>query len=99
MRNPPQKKVKSKPPSQKQQSPGIFSSLFGGVLHGFSFGAGSSIAHEMFRENQTIPQESTTKTNCKIFQSEYERFCSNYELRDEEKCQKLVEDLKMLCPP
>lgn len=99
MRNSPQKKTKSNPPSKQQYSPGIFSSLFGGVFQGFSFGAGSSIAHELFRGNPTVPVDNTKKTNCKIFQSEYERLCSNYDLRDEEKCQKLLEDLKMLCPP
>lgn len=99
MRNSPQKKKKSNLPSKQEHTPGMFSSLFGGILHGFSFGAGSSIAHEMFRGNPTVPVDNSTKTNCKIFQSEYERLCSNYEIRDEQKCQQLLEDIKSLCPP
>jgi hypothetical protein len=81
-------------------TPSFTSALFGGIFQGFSFGTGSSIAHNIFRSNNTPNNLNENKDCSKIYQ-EYETLCISIEddnLFEQRQCKELFENLKKTCP-
>jgi hypothetical protein len=75
------------------------SSLFSGVFQGFSFGAGSSIAHNIFKSpfsGASIYPENETNA-CVILQKRYIELCKVNPIMDTTKCQQLYKDLELIC--
>lgn len=94
----PQSRKPSVPSTTPQNpSPGIMPSLFSGIFQGFSFGAGSSIAHNIFRSPITI-ESSQQDQSCQVLQKQYIDTCSNVlEIEHPEKCKQMLDDLQLIC--
>jgi len=75
--HPPAPKNYPPPPNNNEKSPSVLSSIAGGLLHGFSFGAGSEIAHrtiETVSGPRTIHVENNnTELNCLQIQELYNK--------------------------
>lgn len=100
MRNQPTRKKNNQPTDfPKVSSPSLGSSLFSGVFQGFSFGTGSSIAHNIFRSPFTGAQVNPEKPSaaCQILQKEYIDLCQVNPTLDTAKCQRLFKDLQLVC--
>ena len=100
MRNQPTRKKKSNQTDfPKVPSTSLGSSLFSGVFQGFSFGAGSSIAHNIFRNPfagaQIYPEKPSAA--CQILQKEYIDLCQINPAFETTKCQQLFKDLQLVC--
>ena len=91
----------STPPPTKvpEQSPNITSSLFSGILQGFSFGTGSSIAHNLFRSPLVVSDTNTSKQTaaCDILQKQYFEMCQISPVMGASKCQSLYDDMTRIC--
>ena len=83
----PQQNTNSSLPPQN-----ISSSLFSGVLQGFSFGTGSSIAHNLFNSNPTQKKEP-----CEILKQQYFDTCNLHSMSEPNRCQQLYQDLQLIC--
>ena len=80
-------------PAPKHQN-NLGSALFSGVFQGFSFGAGNSLAHNLFK----IPPSTTNKFSpCEILKHQYFDSCNLNSMSEPNKCQQLYEDLQLIC--
>jgi len=76
------------------QTPSIGSSLLGGIFQGFSFGTGSSLAHNLFRS------DNSSNKNCQELYDNYEKLCLSQENIDpynKKQCELLFENVKRTC--
>ena len=89
------------PPMQlkKMEKPTLLGNLMGGLTHGFSFGAGSELAHQgmkkVFTQEQSNQQHSENEFQqelCKQLKNEYDKCILNAG-----ECQALNETLKNIC--
>jgi hypothetical protein len=97
-------RIKTSTPSSPGTSP-LGASLFSGIFQGFSFGAGSSIAHNIFRMPYTgagIHPSNETLSVCETLTKDYIKTCKeNIESisQDPKKCETMLKDLKLVCQP
>ena len=97
MRNKEKKQPMTKKEDNSVSTPSLTSALFGGIFQGFSFGTGSSIAHNLFRSNN-IPNNSNENKDCSQIYQEYETLCIGIEdndLFEQRQCKELFENLKI----
>ena len=91
--------------SPSQNAPPLGASLFSGIFQGFSFGAGSSIAHNIFRMPYTgasIHPSNEITSPCETLTKDYIKTCKeNTESisLDPKKCETMLKDLKLICQP
>lgn len=93
------------PTSPSQSSPPLGASLFSGIFQGFSFGAGSSIAHNIFRFPYTgasIHPSNETLSVCETLTKDYMKICKDGTESvslDPKKCETMLKDLQLVCQP
>ena len=99
MRTQPTRKKNQQSDFPKAPSTSVGSSLFSGVFQGFSFGTGSSIAHNIFRSPFADAQMNQEKPSgvCQILQKQYIELCQVNPSLDTAKCQQLFTDLELVC--
>lgn len=81
-------------PVQSIQTPSLGSTFLGGIFQGFSFGTGSSLAHNLFRSG------SSPNKNCQELYNNYEKLClseENMDPYDKKQCELLFENVKRTC--
>lgn len=97
----PVKKEEFKPNQPTNLNPLLGSNLLGGVLQGFSFGSGSSIAHNIFGSKPQIIDKEEEKKKCKFLLENYNRVCSINNFLDHETegetCRKLYKEIDDIC--
>ena len=94
----PQRMHSSNPTSNS--SPPLGASLFSGIFQGFSFGAGSSIAHNIFRIPYTgasIHPSNEKESVCQTLTKEYMKACTEDLTADPEKCKTMLKNLEFIC--
>ena len=94
----PQRMHPSNPTSDS--TPPLGASLFSGIFQGFSFGAGSSIAHNIFRIPYTgasIHPSNEKESVCQTLTKEYVKACTEDLTEDPEKCKTMLKSLEFIC--
>ena len=89
-------------PSTPSTSPSAekTSSLFSGIFQGFSFGAGTSIAHNIFRIPYTgasIHPSNEQMSVCETLKKDYIQACAESISVDPKKCELMLENLQLIC--
>ncbi len=90
-----------KPTVPTQNTTSVTSSLFSGLFQGFSFGAGSSMAHNLFRlpyTGATVDTSTVTPVNpCESITKEYLKACIENLSTDPKKCNTIWNHLEAMC--
>ena len=88
-------------PSTPSTSPSAekTSSLFSGIFRGFSFGAGTSIAHNIFQFLTLEPVYTHPNEQMSVCETlkKYSQACAQSISVDPKKCELMLENLQLIC--
>ena len=86
--------------SPSQNAPPLGASLFSGIFQGFSFGAGSSMAHNIFRMPYTgasIHPSNEITSPCETLTKDYLKACAENLTADPDMCKTMLKNLQFIC--